>query len=172
QGNFLWNSGMFLWRLDALEEAFHRYLPEVGRALPHLAAGRAPQVYGTLPAVSIDVGVMEKAEQVWVLPAAIGWSDVGNWSAVGALLTQDGDGNGVRGNHLGIDTRRWAGVSVADGDGEGTGLTDDHLVVTIGLEDLVVVRTAQATLICPRDQVQEVREVVKRLEAMGREDLV
>lgn len=167
EGGYLWNSGMFIWRLDALEEAFGRYLPEVAEMLPRLGGPDTPELYARMPSVSIDVGVMEKADRVLVLPAGIGWSDVGHWAAVGDLLPRDGDGNAGRGTHVAIDSR---GCVVFDGDADGEGAGGGHVVVTIGVENLVVVRTAHATLVCPRDRVQDVREAVRRLETMGRRD--
>lgn len=192
RGGFMWNSGMFLWRLDVLEHAFVRYLPDIARHLPRLGGEDTEEIYAQLTPVSIDVGIMEKADDVLVFPAAIGWSDVGSWSALGPLLAEDGYGNFVRGNVLTVDSRgcivfdegeeegrrgeeggavplgeavQLAGGSTANG-------ANDHLIVTIGLEDVVIVRTPEATLVCRRDRAQDVREAVRLLEEGDRAHLL
>lgn len=190
RGGFMWNSGMFLWRLDVLEHAFVRWLPDIAGHLPRLGGEDTETIYRQLPVVSIDVGIMEKADDVLVFPAAIQWSDVGSWSALGPLLPGDGHGNSVRGNFLAVDCRGCIAFDAGAEEGDrpegeeevrrdggfqgsrGSGDRDGHLVVAIGLEDMVIVRTPEATLVCPRDRVQDVREVVRLLEEGGREHLL
>lgn len=157
EGGYLWNSGMFIWRLDALEKAFRNYQPELYRQLPALAGPQIEAIYQSLPAVSIDVGVMEKADDVLVLPASVGWSDVGHWDALGELMEPDEAGNAVRGRQLGVDS---SGCVVVNTD-------EKHLVATVGVDDLVIVHTHDATLVCSRQRVQDVREVVARLRQQG-----
>ena len=110
--------------------------------------------------MSIDVGVMERAQDVWVVPADIGWSDVGSWRALGDLLTPDAHGNVVVGELRGIET---SGCFIH---------SPNKLVATIGLTDLVVVETDDVLLICPKERDQDVRKLVELLEREGRQDLI
>ena len=166
-GRFLWNSGMFLWRVDVIIDALKEHMPGASKAFPLFREAAEEDLYAVLeweyprlPSISIDYAVMEKASNVAVIPADFPWSDVGSWNALGGLLRRDDAGNETVGEHLGIDTRRCVIVS------------GDRLVATIGVEDLIVVETDDAILVCPRDRAQEVRSVVERLRESGREDLL
>jgi mannose-1-phosphate guanylyltransferase len=168
EGKYFWNSGMFIWRADSIWHEISRYLPQLTQELE--AVGRAvtadelttvlDTVYPRLPSVSIDVGVMERARDVWVVPADIGWSDVGSWRALSEFLTPDAQGNVVIGNQRGIDT---SGCFI---------YTPNKLVATIGLTDLVVIETDDVVLICPKERDQDVRKLVELLEREGRQDLL
>jgi mannose-1-phosphate guanylyltransferase len=112
EGTYVWNSGMFVWRADSIWLEVCRHLPQLAHDLEPVAdvtaagalSGVLNEVYARLPSVSIDVGVMERAQDVWVVPANIGWSDVGSWRALGELLSTDAYGNVVVGELRGIDT--------------------------------------------------------------------
>lgn len=168
EGNYLWNSGMFIWRADSIWEEVCRYLPQLAKDLEPVAesmrtdtlAGALNEVYPRLPSVSIDVGVMERAQDVWVVPADIGWSDVGSWRALGEFLPADRHGNVVIGEQRGIDT---SGCFV---------YSPSKLVATIGLTDLVVIETDDVLLICPKERDQDVRKLVELLEGERRLDLL
>ncbi len=168
EGTYLWNSGMFVWRADSIWFEVCRHLPELARCLEPIAeitrADTLPallnELYPKLPAVSIDVGVMERAQDVWVVPADIGWSDVGSWRALGDLLAADAHGNVVIGEQRGIDT---SGCFIH---------SPGKLVATIGLSDLVVIETDDVLLICPKERDQDVRKLVELLEREGRQDLL
>jgi len=114
------------------------------------------RVYPRLPAISIDYGLMEKARNVLVIPADIGWSDAGDWSAVASLFPKDESGNAAYAKHVGIDTENCV-IYTAD---------PGRLVATLGLRDLVIVETKEALLILPRDRAQEVRKILERLRKM------
>jgi mannose-1-phosphate guanylyltransferase len=167
-GRYLWNSGMFIWRSDAILREIRRYLPQLARGLEPMAAAMASsrltavvtEVYPSLPSVSIDVGVMERAEDVWVIPGNFGWSDVGSWRALSELLPVDGQGNVVVGEQRGMET---SGCFI---------YSPKKLVATIGIRDLVVIETDDVLLICPKERDQEVRKLVELLEREGREDLL
>jgi mannose-1-phosphate guanylyltransferase len=127
------------------------------------AAGReaafVAERYAALPAISIDYGVMEKAQGIAVLPAAFGWDDVGSWAAAFELADKDGDGNAaLAGDLLAID----AGGCLASAQG-------GKLVVLLGVRDLVVVDTDDALLVLPRARAQDVAKVVAALKATGRD---
>ncbi len=153
-----WNSGMFVWRAGRILEEIESLLPELGRGLERLAAGaRTSDVYPTLPRKSIDFGVMERAERVSVIEVDFEWDDVGSWEAVARHRTPDAAGNRTRGDFEGLDCRDVVVVA-----------PDGHLVAAIGVEGLAIVVTPDATLVCPRDRVQEVKVMVERLAAGGR----
>jgi mannose-1-phosphate guanylyltransferase len=168
EGTYLWNSGMFVWRADSIWFEVCRHLPQLANHLEPVIeavyagtlAGGLNAVYPRLPAVSIDVGVMERAQDVWVVPADIGWSDVGSWRALGALLAADAHGNVVIGEQRGIDT---SGCFIH---------SPNKLVATIGLNNLVVIDTDDVLLICPKERDQDVRKLVELLEREGRQDLL
>lgn len=156
EGGYYWNSGIFLFRREVFLEALARYLPEIHAGLSRLTQSEgAPGldgIYAGLPAVSLDHGVMEKAANVAVVPADLGWSDVGSWSALYDLLPADARGNVRVGR-------------VHDRDSEGSLVfAQERLVATLGLRDVVVVDTPDATLVCHRDRVQEVKDLVADLQ--------
>ncbi len=167
-GAYSWNSGMFIWRVERILDEFVRQMPALYGQLAQVAAVLGSEAYpSTLRRVwpevtpqAIDYGVMEGAEDVVVIPVDIGWSDVGNWSSMRDILPADEDGNVVVGEHLGIGTRD---TIIFGG---------QRLIATIGLHDMIVVDTEDALLICPREREQEVREIVRRLGAADREDLL
>lgn len=166
-GEYTWNSGMFIWRVDRIMEeverqmsAFYVRLAEVEATLG--TAGYEPTLSRVWPQVAkqaIDYGVMEGAKDVAVIPVDIGWSDVGSWASLAELLVALGDedenGNVVVGPHIGMDTR------------DTLVFGDKRLIATIGLEGMVVADTEDAVLVCPIEREQEVRQIVHRLEREG-----
>lgn len=168
-GDFLWNAGMFVWRAESILGAIDRYLPDLARAMaPVRARVEAVQdvalvedAFAASPRISIDYGVMERAEgQVFVVPGAFGWSDVGDWRAVYALAYKDEQGNALHGQVIVQDASR---CHVQGG---------DRLIVLVGINDAVVVDTEDALLILHREQAQQVKNVVDYLHANGLERYV
>ena len=163
RGGFLWNSGMFVWKASTILGAIERFLPELHAGLMQireaLGTEREEQVvgdiYAGLKAVSIDYGVMEKAEDVLVIPGNFGWSDLGSWDALWDVSGRDENGNALRGNFVGIDARDCLVHSPG------------KLVALVGVSDLLVVETDDALLICRRGRSQDVRRVVEILEGKG-----
>ena len=159
-GEYSWNSGMFIWRVDRIMDEFQRQMPEFYVQLAQIAATLSTPGYeATLSRVwpqvarqTIDYGVMEGAEDVVVIPVDIGWSDVGSWASLLELLPADARGNIVVGPHVGIDTR------------DTLVFGRDRLVATIGLEGMVIVDTEDALLVCTKEREQEVRALVRELE--------
>jgi mannose-1-phosphate guanylyltransferase/mannose-6-phosphate isomerase len=155
EGGYYWNSGMFLFRRDVFLEALARHLPELHQGLQGLAADASQEAlaeaYRCLPSISLDHGIMEKADNVAVVPVDLGWSDVGTWSALHDLCPADDRGNVILGRALDIDSR------------DSLIFSQDRLVATIGLHNMIVVDTADATLVCSRDRVQEVKDLVAEL---------
>ena len=166
-GDFLWNSGMFIWRADAILAAFERYLPKVHRLFAPLAdafgtdreAEAVASAYERSPKISIDYGVLEQADGVLVVPGSFGWSDVGDWRAVHDLADKDEAGNRAEGNVILQDTARSFARSA-----------DGRLLVLVGMEDAVVVDTGDAVLVCHREQAQKVKDVVDFLGVHGMEE--
>ena len=167
-GLYTWNSGMFIWRVDRIMEEFARQMPDLYDVLMQIDAVLGTPAYEPtlrrlwpqLVPQSIDYGVMEGARDVVVIPVDIGWSDVGNWSSMREILPADADGNVVVGEHVGLETRN---TIVFGG---------HRLIATIGLEDMIIVDTDDALLICPVDREQDVREMVRQLREMGRKEVL
>jgi mannose-1-phosphate guanylyltransferase len=167
-GRYAWNSGMFIWRVERIMAEFERQMPQFFEQLQEVeTALGTPEADATLrhiwPQVTketIDYGIMEGAEDVVVIPADIGWSDVGSWSSMHDIADADDQGNVVVGQHLGVDTQD----TIIYG--------SERLIATIGLEGMVVVETDDAVLVCPQEREQEVREIVRRLREQGREELL
>ena len=163
-GSFYWNCGIFLWRADTILAALQRYEPTIHTHLMSLSAHLGTQGWQTalekefpeMTSVSIDVGVLERAENLCVLEAPFQWDDVGAWSAIERLQQPDERGNTVHGRHIGLETR---GCIVRS--------QDDHLVATIGLENYVIVHTPDATLIAPKDDENALRRLVEELRQSG-----
>jgi mannose-1-phosphate guanylyltransferase len=163
QGNFVWNSGIFLWKASTILAEIERHLPELHQGLlairPALATDQESEVvarvYQGLAGISIDYGVMEKAREVVVFPGAFDWSDLGSWDTLWEVLPKDSEGNAARGEWIGVEAR---GSLVHSA---------QRLVALVGVEDLLVVDTPDALLICRRGRSQEVRQVVEVLERRG-----
>lgn len=153
-GDYRWNSGMFAWRIDVFRDALARHAPAVAAAADAVAGrGGAParRAYARLPALPVDVAVLERERRIAVVDATFDWSDVGSWAAMTDLWGADAAGNARRGRALLLDCRD---TVVHAG---------SRLVAMLGVEDLVVVDTPEALLVCPRTRAQEVRKVVAAL---------
>jgi len=150
----LWNAGIFAWRADVVLDALRRHLPAVLAPIEAALARGGPaamaRAYRRVPTVSIDTGLLERARQVAVVRTRFAWSDVGSWSALEALW-RDGGSNAVRGRTIAIDS---AGCVVD---------SPARLVALLGVENLVVVDTPDALLVCRKDRAQDVRLVVEEL---------
>jgi len=154
-GDFLWNSGMFIWRVDAILREIERCLPdlyfELMKIEPTIGASSyqsmLEKAYGIIRGISIDYGVMEKAEKVYVIPGDFGWSDIGSWDEVYRLSGKDERGNCVTGKIIQKDTNNSYIYS------------PEKVVATIGVDDLIIVNTADALLICRRGKSQDVKEI-------------
>lgn len=167
-GSFLWNAAMFTWRVDVLMAELKRLQPELHAGIQRIAdawdtARRetvTASIWPDLPNVTIDTGVMEGARPLAVVPAEMGWSDVGDWHGLGEMIEQDGLGNSVRGDLLQIDTTNsviWSETG--------------RMVAMVGLDNIIVVDTEDALLVIDRRKSQEVRKVVERLKATMRNEL-
>ncbi|MBW2531149.1 MAG: mannose-1-phosphate guanylyltransferase [Deltaproteobacteria bacterium] len=166
-GNFRWNGGMFAWKIGEIRAAIRQHLPELAEGLDALMLAVAEvgeveamaRCYGSLPKISIDFGVMEKAELVWSVAVDFAWSDVGSWLGLEEILEGSGEGLEI-GDVLALESD--GAVLVSDG----------PLVATIGVSDLVVVATRDAVLVVRKGDAQRVKEVVERLLSAARDDLL
>jgi len=161
-GEYFWNAGMFVWRVPVVEAAFRAHAPELYAGLAKLeAAAKAAgnwdaalaECYSGLKKISVDYALMEKSTNVVVLPATFDWDDVGAWPAIAKHFTPDSEGNVLRGHAL-----------VEGGTHNIVISTDGHLVGVVGVSDLVVVHTAGATLVCPKDRAQEIKALLERIK--------
>lgn len=165
-GSYYWNSGIFLFRAADILAEFKELMPSLYKALKKIdkfldtdkEADALRDAYRGLPSESIDYGIMEHSKKVAVVKADFSWSDIGSWNALDDVMEKDAGGNVLSGNHITLDTRD----SIIFGSG--------RLVAAIGLRDTVVVDTADATLICPKGRVQEVKDLVERLKKEGKQE--
>ncbi len=166
-GRYLWNGGMFIWRAKTLLENFAKFQPRMADQLLRLAAAGGPRspkafrrLYPKFEKISIDFALMEKISNIHAVAADIGWDDVGSWTVVYDLTAKDDDGNVRPKQSLCLDSR--GNMIVAK----------KKFVVTVGVQDLVIVETDDALLVCPRDRSQDVGKAVQALEKAGREELL
>ena len=166
-GNFFWNSGIFVTKASVILDEIARLLPDlydVLKALKTIEMGDLPAfleaAYPSLPSISIDYGVMEKTDRAMMIEADFGWSDVGSWDALYDLSPKDGEGNVTEGLVLLEDCQGCLASS------------HGRLIAGVGLKDMVIIDSVDATLILPRGNSQEVRRIVARLEEKGMEDLL
>jgi mannose-1-phosphate guanylyltransferase len=173
-GNYHWNAGMFFWRVSTFLDALKEYLPRTFEAIDALAShigkrsypAALKKIYPKLENISVDYAILERATRVagqfrvFVIPAEIGWSDIGSWAAVYELMARQPGENIFTGQHETLDA-------------EGNLLwTPNKFVAAIGVRDLIVVDTPDALLIFPRDRAQDVGRIVKSLEARKLKDLL
>lgn len=157
-GRYLWNSGIFVWHARTLLRALNRHRPDIAAAaesVPGPKTGSAWRIpareMGAIPAAPIDRAVLERSGEVFVLRARFAWSDLGTWDAVADLLARTPDGNAGAGPSLAVDARNCLTVS------------DDGLIALAGVRDLIVVRSGDVVLVCPRNAAQKVRDLVHAL---------
>ncbi|MEZ6136210.1 MAG: sugar phosphate nucleotidyltransferase [Pirellulaceae bacterium] len=161
-GTYDWNSGIFMWRAATILDALRRFEPDMMAHIDNISkaigtpgfAVTLLREFEQIDGRSIDYAVMERYHDVAVIEANFRWDDVGSWQSIGRLTEPDEQGNCVRGKYLPIQSQRM----IVYGE-------EDHLLVTIGMQDMIVVHTANATLVAPKEEEERVREVVKQLKA-------
>ncbi|NLF24791.1 MAG: NTP transferase domain-containing protein [Deltaproteobacteria bacterium] len=167
--DFFWNSGMFIWRAEVILAAIAKHMPSLHQGLARIEAalgtpdeqGEIAEVFSSLESTSIDFGVLEHAQNCVVIACEpFGWSDIGSWDVWAEHFPADQAGNTVLGEGLLIDAH-------------GCVVHSEHkLTAVLGVDNLMVIETEDALLVCPRDQAQEVKKIVEMLKAKGREDLI
>lgn len=167
QGNFYWNSGMFCWSIRAIDAAFKAHLPEAAQVAQEIAKtwetkgfdADLHELYQKMPKLPIDIGILEKASNRGVIPISIGWSDVGSWKALAEITPTDNHDNYFSTPGIAIDAKH-------------NYLRTNKFTAVVGLNNLCVVETPDAILICAKDKAEDVKKVVDYLKAKGDENLI
>lgn len=158
-GNYYWNSGIFIWKTATIRRYIKEFMPEMHDILETMkSAFRShdkneiiKMEFHRMPDQSIDYGIMEKVNNIYVIPCIFGWDDVGSWTALERISEVDSNGNVIKGNVLSIDTKG----SIIESNGK--------LIATLGLEDLIIIDTEDVTLICSKHRAQEIKSIIKEL---------
>ncbi|BCJ87116.1 mannose-1-phosphate guanylyltransferase [Effusibacillus dendaii] len=159
--NLYWNTGMFLWHTNTIRRMIEQYLPDLHHGLeiirPVLDSSMEQavleQVYPRLPAISIDYGVMEKADNIYMVPCDFGWNDVGSWGALDKISERDPFDNVIQGNVINLDTHDCIIHNAGD-----------KLIATLGIQDIIVVDTEDITLVCSKYRSQHIKELIQELK--------
>lgn len=167
-GKYLWNSGMFVWKLSTILDNIRRLMPDI-----YEGAVRIGEAYGTdsfnevlvreftaFRSESVDFGIMERAENIYTIPGSFGWDDVGSWLAVERINKTDSDKNYITGDVISVASRH---TTVCGG---------KRLIAAVGLEDVIIVDTDDAVLVCSKNSTQDVKKVIAQLREQGRNELV
>ncbi len=162
-GEYAWNSGMFIWKASTILKKFEELLPDVYACIEKIGnAMNTPEetqviaeVYPTIPSISVDYGIMEKSSDVLVISGDFGWNDVGSWENMDVIYDEDENGNILVGNQINIDTKNTISYS------------KKRLITTVGVENLIIVETEDAILVCDKSRAQDVKLIVDELKASG-----
>jgi len=151
-GRFFWNSGMFVWKKSVILEAIRKYMPSLYQRLQMISSKNISKLYPKLPNISIDYGIMEKANNSLVIPADFSWEDLGSWESLDKFLLRDRKRNAIIGTVSMIDTRNCTIVN------------QNGLLSAIGVSNLIIVSTEDATLVFPKGKGQQVKKLVEKLK--------
>lgn len=170
EGHYLWNSGMFVWRASVIWEAIARHLPEIYQGLQEIAAAVdtpsfasvVDRVFPTLKKISVDFGIMEKADNAYVVPGKFGWDDVGVWSALNRVYQADANNNVVAGANS-------APVVFQDSSDCIAYCGRERLLAAVGVSGLIIVDTDDVLLVCNKEQEQQLKQLLASLQARGLE---
>jgi mannose-1-phosphate guanylyltransferase len=152
-GEYLWNSGMFFWRIRTFREALEKHAPEAANILERLPTD--PAAFQQLSSIAVDRAIMEKADNIYVVPAQFPWDDVGSWDALARTHKADGSQNTLVGPAIQIDSHN--NVAYSEG----------IQIAMLGVEDLIVVATQNGVLVCHKSQAQRVRELLPKINSDG-----
>ncbi|MBI5326300.1 MAG: mannose-1-phosphate guanylyltransferase [Ignavibacteriae bacterium] len=168
RGNYLWNSGMFFWRLDTFINTMTKFTPEIGSRIDDIRKGYAKKTHIALPEaldriaplfesypnISIDYALMEKADNVVAAKATFIWDDIGSWDSLDRVKKPDPDGNIIQGTTAVLNTKNSVIINAS---------SKDKIIAGFGLDGFVIVATDDAVLICPKDKVQDVKKCVEKI---------
>lgn len=165
---YLWNSGMFVWKVSSILKNMNKFMPDIYEKLMIIKKSIGgleentvlEEEFYTMKSQSIDYGIMEKAEDIYILPGTFGWDDVGSWLAVERIKKTNEYGNIVEGNIITVDTKN----CIIQG--------NKKLIATVGLENLIIVDTEDATLICEKDSAGMIKKVIENLEICNRNEYI
>lgn len=163
---YLWNSGMFAWKVSTILDNIHTFLPKIYEGLMEIQTTIGTEnyeqklntVFPDFQSESIDYGIMEKASSIYILPGIFGWDDVGSWMAVGRIRKSNEQGNVVKDNIITINSEN----NIIEG--------TDKLIAVVGARDLVIVDTEDATLICDKDSTGDIKKVLENLKICNRDE--
>lgn len=178
EGCYVWNASIFVWRVDRILAEIRRYVPVVADVLDEIGAAAArtggrvtPEVERVIAGVwprlqetiTIDTGVMEKADRIAVIPVSVGWNDIGSWAQVATLFERDEFGNVI----VGLDARRHFEVNTTDTVVYSATGAGGRTIATAGVEGLIIVDTGDAVLVCSKEQAQLVKEIAEHMRRQG-----
>ena len=149
---YFWNSGMFVFKAGAFMKMLQQFQPEMHKQIRNMTAENFAETYANFPNLSIDYGLAEKAEKVAVVPVDMAWSDLGSWDSIYAKRNKDGDGNVLHGEVYNDDTQNslvWASRGV---------------IATMGLKDIAIIQTTDATLVCHRSRTEDIKNLVAKVK--------
>jgi mannose-1-phosphate guanylyltransferase len=160
KGNYFWNSGIFVFKASVIIENFRRFLPRIYDRLINWydfidtdrQENLLDEIYPTVQNISIDYGIMERSNDIYIVPANMGWNDLGSWDALGCIFPPDENGNIIRSHNATIDTKNCVIFS------------EKSLIATIGVENMIIVDCPDALLVCPKSEAQRVKELVEVLK--------
>lgn len=151
-GSYYWNNGIFVWHVDTILDELAQHVPELVTTLQNAYdSGTVDEVFPHLEKISIDYAVLEKTEQAYMVPADYDWDDIGDWLALERLIPQAEGNNTIVGQHIGLDTARNIVYTSHEHD----------MVVTLGVEDLVIVKRGDTVLVLRKDRVQDIKKLLK-----------
>ena len=160
--NYLWNAGIFIWKAATILNEFERHLPVIYRSFEEKNDhGHIKKIWHKLPSVSVDYGILEKAHNIVTIPSGnLNWSDLGSWEALTQVLKKDKNNNILHGDVISVDSRN---TSV---------FAKSRLIATVGLENIIIVDTPDALLVCRKDLSQKVKDIVAALKAKKRKEQI
>jgi len=150
---YLWNSGMFVFKASAFMSMLHQYQPEIAQKISKMTAKNFAEIYANFPSLSMDYGLAEKVEKIAVVPVDMSWSDLGSWDSIYTKNAKDADGNVLHGEVYSDDTQNslvWSSKGV---------------VATLGLKNIAIIQTADATLVCDRNRSEDIKNLVAQVKA-------
>lgn len=168
EGGYAWNSGIFIWKASVARDKIKRFLPDIYSDIERISAAFGTdgenatlnEIYPSIRSISIDYGVMEKADDISVIEGDFGWNDVGSWDMLNVLHKADENGNVVVGDAVIVDAT------------DSTVYAENRTVAILGLKDIVVAETKDAVLVCPKSRAQDVKKIVEELSSKDKKDLL
>jgi len=163
--HYVWNSGMFIWRAETVLNLFKDHAPDIYKLLMRYdAAIGTPDeaevfehIYEAFPRISVDYAILEHAKDIYVIPASIGWSDLGSWPSLHEIQSPDENGNVAIGEHIGIDTHN----CLVHGE-------QGRIIATIGLDNMIVVDAGDAILVLPANRSQDIKLLLEEIKKQGK----
>lgn len=167
-GKYLWNSGMFVWKVSSIMANLKKFMPDIYEGALRIGESFGTEAYTetlvreftAFTSESVDFGIMEKADNIFTIPGSFGWDDVGSWLAVERINEVDDDKNYIEGDVISVGSER---ATICGG---------KRLIAAIGVEDIIIVDTDDAVLVCSKNSTQDVKKVLAQLKENGRNDLV